>query len=86
MKNENIIGFIQGAIKTDKISHLGILTAWTFNDVAAYIKSIPRFSKAKDDDVMKAMQRMVRAKHKGYELIKRMKGFIPNPNPNRRRK
>ena len=37
----------------------------------------------KEGDVMKAMQRMVRAKYKGYEIVKNMKGFIPNPNPNK---
>jgi len=73
----NIIGYIQRGIKLDRIygnQH--------FADIVKYFREIPRFKKNSKEDIMRAMQRMVRAKYKGYKDIKLMKGFIPNPNPN----
>ena len=76
----NYIGYIQRGIKLDKIygnQH--------FADIVKYFREIPRFKKNSKEDIMRAMQRMVRAKYKGYKDIKQMKGFIPNPNPNSKR-
>jgi len=76
----NIIGYIQRGIKLDKIygnQH--------FADIVKYFREIPRFKKNSKEDIMMAMQRMVRAKYKGYRTIELIIGFIPNPNPNSKR-
>ena len=76
----NIIGYIQRGIKLDKI--YGNQHKY---EISKYFKEIPKFNKTTKEDIMRAMQRMVRAKYKGYKDIKLMKGFIPNPNPNSKR-
>ena len=76
----NIIGYIQRGIKLNKIygnQHI--------YEVSKYFKEIPRFNKITKEDIMRAMQRMVRAKYKGYRTIELIVGFIPNPNPNSKR-
>ena len=78
----NVIGYIQGAFKRDK-------AFWSSknadkNQLELYLVDFYNMhNELKEGDVMKAMQRMVRAKYKGYEIVKNMKGFIPNPNPNK---
>ena len=76
----NIIGYIQRGIKLDKI--YGNMHKYY---ISQYFKEIPRFKKITKEDIMKAMQRMVRAKYKGYRTIELIIGFIPNPNPNSKR-
>ena len=78
---ENIIGYIQRGIKLDKI--YGNQHKY---EISKYFKEIPRFKNITKEDIMRAMQRMVRAKYKGYRTIKSIIGFIPNPNPNQRKK
>ena len=74
---ENIIGYIQRGIKLNKIFGNQHIAA-----VVIYFREIPKFKKITKEDIMKAMQRMVRAKYKGYEIISSMDGFISNSNPN----
>jgi len=76
----NIIGYIQRGIKLNKIygnQHT--------HEIVKYFREIPRFKNINKEDIMKAMQRMVRAKYKGYRTIKLIVGFIHNPNPNSKR-
>ena len=61
----NIIGYIQRGIKLDKI--YGNMHKYY---ISQYFKEIPRFKKITKEDIMRAMQRMVRAKYKGYKDIK----------------
>ena len=79
IQTPNIIGYIQRGIKSNKIYG-------NMNFVVKYFKEIPKFNKITKEDIMRAMQRMVRAKYKGYEAIKLIIGFIPNPNPNKKGK
>ena len=78
----NVIGYIQGAFKRDK-------DFWSSknadkNQLELYLVDFYNMhDELKEGDVMKAMQRMVRAKYKGYEIVKNMKGFITNPNHNK---
>jgi len=80
VQSPNIIGYIQRGIKLNKI--YGNQHKY---EISKYFKEIPRFKKITKEDIMKAMQRMVRAKYKGYRTIKLIIGFIPNPNPNSKR-
>ena len=71
----NVIGWIQRGIKLNLLygnQH------WA--EVVLYLQKVG--FKIKKEEVMKALQRMVRAKYDGYNHISSMKGFIPNPNPN----
>ena len=70
---ENIIGWIQGGLKSNEFSNV--------SSVYHYLLT-KGFKKNTKEIFMAAMQRMVRAKYKGYEKIKALDGFIPNPNPN----
>ncbi len=70
---ENIIGWIQGGLK-----------GYGFRDVSSVYHYLHTkgFKKNTEEVFMAAMQRMVRAKYKGYEKIKALDGFVSNPNPN----
>ena len=75
----NVIGWIQRGIKLNLLygnQH------WA--EVVLYLQKVG--FKIKKEEVMKALQRMVRSKYDGYNHIISMKGFKPNPNPNSKRK
>jgi hypothetical protein len=74
----NYIGYIQRGIKLKKI-----YGNQTVADIFIYLHNIG--FKIKKEELMRALQRIVRAKYKGYKTIKTMTGFIPNPNPNSKR-
>ena len=83
-KPTNIIGWIQGGLKSNELHISNWGKPWvSVNDVYDYLYS-KGFKNNSEKVFMAAMQRMVRAKYKGYEKIKSLDGFISNSNPNRR--
>jgi hypothetical protein len=85
-KPRNIIGWIQGGLKKNELHISNFGKPWiSVNDVYNYLYS-KGFKKNTEEIFMAAMQRMVRAKYKGYEKIKALDGFISLSNPNKKSK
>ena len=79
----NVIGWIQRGIKSGLI-----FDRQSVDNVFNYLRLIGFKDNKKytNDKFMKAMQKIVRKKYKGYEVIKSIRHFIPNPHPNNKRR
>ena len=79
----NIIGWIQRGIKLELLyGNQHVVEVYNYLRTVGF-KSTKEYT---NDDFMKAMQSIVRKKYKGYKTIQSMTDFIPNPNPNSKRR